>query len=156
MTPTTYRSGLILALLALPASAALANAKFIHIPKGQASEALPNAPASEDEASGWRGQARRLPHVLRLQSASAPVRAAPTPAPAPTAAIVECGNSGVLDRIRTSTYGGIAPRTAGFYTPADALYGGKIAFPTPAWDSRRFLATAGWSERPGLWASHLP
>ena len=137
---------LIVSLLTLtaPATLALAKAKIIHVPDVLATARMPNPPAGEDEAAGLRGKGEGLPMVLRLQKALKP--AAPSSLPGlPGTAIAECNDSA------SNTSAGANP----LYAPADLIYGGRIAFPPPAWDGDRFLPTAGWSEQPGLWASHV-
>ena len=34
-------------------------------------------------------------------------------------------------------------------------FASRIVYPKPRWDSDYFMPMAGWSEQPGLWASHL-
>lgn len=136
----------IASLLTLTAATpyAFAKAKIIHVPDVLNAAPVPNPPAGEDEAAGLRGRAEGLPKVLRLQRAVKVV--VPQPAsPEPGSAIADCAVPGAATTQAANP----------FYAPADLIYGSRIAFPTPAWDSARFLPTAGWSGQPGIWASHV-
>jgi hypothetical protein len=133
------------AALATATPSAFATVKIIHVPDVLAGETLPNPPAGEDEAAKMHGRAEGLPRVLRLWRPKPSSTASVPHLVKPPLVLVTCGQ---IDDTASNAAGA-------FYGPADRIYGGQIAFPTPAWDSSRFLPLAGWSERPDLWASHI-
>lgn len=153
MSPSLRNAGRVAGLLALALTGstapAMATAKFLHVPDVLATEAIPNPPASEDEAAGWQGSNAGLPRVVRLQQPKRGVAAAP-PAlallPAPTRLTASCPPAAIpAEAVGSET----------LYGAADLTYAGKIYFQRPAWDSTRFLAAAGWSEQRDLWMSKV-
>jgi len=141
MRSNSFRVTVFVVGIALLAGSAAASAKIIHVPSALGVGNVPNPPASEDEAAGMRGSAEGMPRVIRLMgSMSAKHRLMPAAVGSIMLAAEPCPAAEEV--------------TWSFYSAEDAVYGSRIVFPVPAWDSSRFLPAAGWSERPWLWASH--
>ncbi len=137
--------GVALALVA-PADT-FASAKIIHVASVLAKEVRPNPPSSEDEAARWHGRTGSRPMVLRLQQPA-------TPAAADPRVITYCPQATLAPDV--SYDGSSGTVTAGtFYLPSDQMFGSRIFYQKPAWDSDRFRQPTGWVGPPTLWASHM-
>jgi len=147
---TTLSIGALLAGLAIPASVALAHVKIIHVPAVLAAETIPNPPANEDEAAKWQGAKADWPHILRLRRANEPV---PIAMPLPFERYVHVHVLVTYCEPEIVPPAPVGPDT--FYNPVDQVYGGRIYFQKPAWDSANFLPQAGWSEHRELWTSKV-
>ena len=144
MIPKSLLAAMLALAVPLSAPACFANAKVIHVPDVMALSPMPNPPASEDDAAAWQGKPEGLPKVWRLQQPLAETSIALT-ALARQAAAGGCPPLSVPPALQANP----------LYGPGGQTFGGRIVFPTPAWDSTRFLPAAGWSGQPGLWASHI-
>ena len=135
------------ALTLVAPTSTVASAKIIHVASVLAKEAVPNPPGGEDEAAGWHGKSDSRPMVIRLQQPATPPAAAPrVNAYCPQAATAPAASyAGSSDAVTAGT----------FYLPSDQMFGARIFYQKPAWDSDRFLQPTGWAGPPNLWDSHI-
>lgn len=125
---------------ALPVAPAWATAKIIHVPNALAAESLSAPPASEDDAAGLKRAPDARPHIWRLMPRAKPTDARTArPDAAPDATCVTSAGSGVVND------------AGAFHGQRRLIFGGQFHFGKAAWDSSRFLPTAGWTENRSLW-----